>query len=242
VKVSFENCTAKIEVIPSPNSSSRTLIAVGTGVAPFQYLWSTGATTEKIEVKDSKEYCVTIKDAAGCVAKACINLAPPACTATIVIDQLSNGAYVLEAVGTGKAPFTYLWTNGSTDKIIKTDSKGKEFCVVIVDANKCEAKACVKIPGLVQDNPDQRANQLNNIELFPNPVDDLLQINLNAGISSEVMIQVIDLNGKLVFAKSFDTEQQGLQLAIPSQEWHSGLYLVNIFNAGEKATFKVVKL
>ncbi len=241
VKVSFETCTAKIEIVPSPISSSRTLVAVGTGIAPFKYLWSTGATTEKIEVKDNKEYCVTITDAAGCVAKACITLAPPPCAATILIDQLSNGVYVLEAVGSGKAPFTYNWTNGSTDKIIKTDAKGKEFCVVIVDANKCEAKACVKIPALIQDDIDTKSSQLINVDLFPNPVEDILHIRVNAGITTEVMIQVLDLSGKLVYTKSYDTGAEGLQIEIPSQNWHSGLYLVNILNAGEKKTYKVVK-
>ncbi len=235
MKVTFENCSAKIEVVPSPNSTVRTLIAVPTGVGPFTYLWSTGATTEKIEVKDSKEYCVTIKDATGCIAKACISL-QGVCSTTILIDSLSNGAYLLEASPSGIGPFKYLWSNGSTDKFIKTDSKSKEFCVTVTDSKNCISKACLVTPKLIGNDIESKAVFNNDIEIYPNPINDQLKIRFINTTDSN--IQVYDLNGKVIYSKSVDTLNDGVELNINTQNWQSGIYFVK----ANGSTHKIVKM
>ena len=46
------------------------------GLAPFSYQWSTGDSSEVIEVESPGAYCVTITDASGCTSDACIEYNP----------------------------------------------------------------------------------------------------------------------------------------------------------------------
>ncbi|MEZ4898207.1 MAG: T9SS type A sorting domain-containing protein [Saprospiraceae bacterium] len=46
------------------------------GIAPFTYLWSTGDSSEIIEVKEQGEYCLTITDATGCLSSTCVKYYP----------------------------------------------------------------------------------------------------------------------------------------------------------------------
>jgi len=235
INVTFENCTAKIDIVTSPNSSVRTLVATGTGVAPFVYLWSTGQTTQSIEVKDSKEYCVTIKDATGCVAKACIAL-QGACSTTILLDSLSNGAFILEAIPTGVGPFKYLWSNGSTDKFVKTDSKSKEFCVTVTDVTGCISKACLVTPKFGGIGVEEKTNINPTIEFYPNPVYDNLKIKITE--PKESNITIYDLNGKVIYTKAIDPLNDGFELNINTQNWLSGIYFVKT----NGSTHKIIKM
>ena len=58
------------------------------GIAPYTYLWSTGDSSEIIEVKEQGEYCLTITDATGCLSSTCVKYDPE------VLQELSWDATV----------------------------------------------------------------------------------------------------------------------------------------------------
>jgi gliding motility-associated-like protein len=41
---------------------------------PYDFLWSTGETSDKIDANDFGEYCVTVTNSRGCTKKSCINI------------------------------------------------------------------------------------------------------------------------------------------------------------------------
>ena len=66
-------CEASI-VVYQKTTGELDLITKVAGKAPFSYLWITGSKDANITVKNSGKYCVTIKDAAGCIMQACVEI------------------------------------------------------------------------------------------------------------------------------------------------------------------------
>ncbi len=114
------------------------LEAVGTGVPPYLYSWSTGATSQFLQGVDTGYYCVVVTDALGCAFTTCI-IVPDnnLCQATIVPD--GNGG--LTAIGQGFPPVSYLWSTGDSSETIYPQVMGL-YCVTITDANGCQASDC----------------------------------------------------------------------------------------------------
>ena len=133
----FGDCDAAIDALPI------------NGTAPFTYLWNTGSTTQSIVGIPSGTYSVTITDANGCTASATgtvIN--PPQINITTTINSPScgggaNGSATANATG-GKAPYTYLWSNGQTTATATGLNVGT-YTVTVTDANNCRKEASVNV-------------------------------------------------------------------------------------------------
>ena len=88
------------------------------GVSPFNYSWSTSATTEDISGISSGNYSVNVTDANGCpfTDSFVITQLAPVVLASSSVDPLcfgdSNGSIDLSVNG-GAAPYTYTWSNVS---------------------------------------------------------------------------------------------------------------------------------
>ena len=94
------------------------------------YLWSTGATTQSIEVSTSGSYSVTVRNALGCSATSpatvvTVNPLPNLFISASGPTTLCAGDAVLLTASTDG---TYLWSNGATTKSINPLS----LCVVFV--------------------------------------------------------------------------------------------------------------
>jgi hypothetical protein len=95
---------------------------------------------------------VKVVDANGCVASACIVITDAKCSVTINAKRdTANGVVYLSAEAKGTAPFMYLWNTGETTQVIKVEKEG-EYCVKVIDADSCEAKACFTLKTGTHDN------------------------------------------------------------------------------------------
>ncbi len=87
--------------------------------------------------------CLTITTALGCTNTSCqsVTISGNPCTlgANIFPDSSGTGLYVV--AGGGTAPYSYLWSNGSTNSFISTVFPGY-FCVTVTDAGGCTATDC----------------------------------------------------------------------------------------------------
>ncbi len=96
--------------------------AIG-GLAPYSYLWTTGATTSSISGQPAGTYYVTVTDANGCSATHCSNIyyvspvmvsfstTPSSCLFN------NDGAANMFAYG-GTPPYNYHWNTGATTSTI----------------------------------------------------------------------------------------------------------------------------
>lgn len=146
VDLDTSNCSVAVFNTPTGLSAS------GQGTAPFSYFWNTGETTQSIAPTSTGTYCLTLTDTNGCTSSDCIffsNQQDSTCHVFITQGQ-GNDPDILGAIGSGSAPFSYLWNNGATTATIGGTSPGT-YCVTLTDADGCTASDCHTV---VSNDPD----------------------------------------------------------------------------------------
>ena len=127
------------------------------------YLWSTGATTQTINVSATGTYSVTITDASGCVASDAINVTVnPAPNVNLGADIVacSDETVTLNAGNPGS---TYLWNTGATTQSINVTVTGN-YSVVVTNGFACTDSDIIH----VTINPTPVVNIGNNIQICAN--------------------------------------------------------------------------
>ncbi len=131
------------------NSSGAIDIAVSGGTAPYSYAWSNAATTQDLNSIAAGQYDVIVTDANGCqVNDTFVVTEPSAVSASIVQTDVTcfgftNGAADLSIAG-GTAPYTVLWSTGSTLEDIGNLAAGP-YNVTVTDLNNCVATASTTV-------------------------------------------------------------------------------------------------
>ncbi len=123
---------------------------VSGGNAPYSYSWSNGSSNQDLQNLNGGDYTVTITDSKGCSLEQTFSVSAP--TAALLVsptisDALCNndpsGGVVLDVSG-GTAPYSFNWSNGSSQKDITNVFAG-EYEYVVTDANGCSFSQTVTI-------------------------------------------------------------------------------------------------
>ena len=147
------------QTIPFGNS---TILNAGGGYQ--SYSWSTGASTQTINVSSSGTYSVTVTSAYGCIGSdaIAITISPPVFSANIGADQIicsGQFASFTSAQVNGQPPYSYLWSSGQTTQvIIVSPVTTTVYTVTVTDANSSQAT----------DNAVVTVNQSPIVNLGPN--------------------------------------------------------------------------
>ncbi len=133
----FESCDGSITITPV------------NATPPVSYSWSNGSTDALIGNLCAGNYSVTIEDGTGCSFTAGFEVvAPPELLANAASsDESAQGANDGSAWVTpsgGTPPYTYAWSNGSTDSLITGLIPG-EYAVLVTDANGCVGVQAVTV-------------------------------------------------------------------------------------------------
>lgn len=115
-------------------------IAVTGGTAPYAYSWTNGATTEDVSDLMPGAYSVVVTDANGCELMGTYSLiAPNAIEVTAEVDNpdcIDDTGKINITVSGGTAPYTFVWSNGSTTEDLE-DVPAGTYEGMITDANGC---------------------------------------------------------------------------------------------------------
>lgn len=156
----------KINVLPTPNIGADKTVCPGTS-ASFDagsyasYLWSTGATTQTVNVTASGDVWVKVTDANGCVNSDTAKVSNY--TVTPVNLGADKGicpktAITLDA-GNGNS---YSWSTGATNKTLDITAANTYF-VDVTDANGCVSRDSINITALAGPNPAFTSARLNGL-------------------------------------------------------------------------------
>lgn len=115
----------------------------GTGVTPYTYLWSTGATSQSINSLVAGNYSVTVTDAQGCSrTKSKTVEQSPVITVNATVNPATctqNNGSIVALGGGGTPPYSYLYSNGATTQTASGLAPGSYF-ITITDANGCSGQ------------------------------------------------------------------------------------------------------
>ncbi|NDA88453.1 MAG: hypothetical protein EBY14_13225 [Betaproteobacteria bacterium] len=132
------------------NSTGSVNLTVSGGTAPYTYLWNTGGTVEDPVNMPAGSYSVVVTDANGCTATTSVTISQPQgalVLSTTKVDVLcfgnSTGSINLTVTG-GTAPYTYAWSNNTTQEDPQNLAAGT-YTVTVTDANGCTAQTSVTI-------------------------------------------------------------------------------------------------
>jgi hypothetical protein len=81
---------------------------------------------------------------------------------------------------------------------------------------------------------------LDKLSVSPNPTNDVLNINLNLAKASNVQIDVIDMNGKIVFNKNIKANLIGYKEELSLAGFANGIYTVQVRSSNGTISQKVV--
>ena len=157
---------ATINVSCKGGSDASIDLSVSGGTAPYSYLWNYGQTIEDLDSLDYGIYSVVIKDSLLCSTFANITITEPIKPMLLQIsgsDVLCNGqsngsAYVVSSGGT--APYTYLWSTGSTNSSISNIS-ADTYTVTATDIKGCMFENSITI---IQPAPFSVKTDFNNVK------------------------------------------------------------------------------
>ena len=126
------------------DSTGIATVNILTGLAPYTYSWSQGATTSSITGVPAGVYICSVSDGNGCIIPDTVIVTQPSAKLNITIPRDSNllcsnsntgGAYAIVTGGTG--PYNYNWApGGGTTATIRNLSAGS-YSVTVKDANGC---------------------------------------------------------------------------------------------------------
>ncbi|WP_341901580.1 choice-of-anchor J domain-containing protein [Fluviicola taffensis] len=206
-------------------------IGIQNGQAPYTVSWNI-AGNSTILIAPAGTYTATITDAGGCTTSISGTLNDPA---PIVANSSStnstcatcpDGSASVTPTG-GTAPYSYLWSDGSTTGSI-TNALPGTYNVTITDANGCEMAASVTInfSSLGIDELLQFG-----VTVYPNPMTDFIKIeSAKDAIESA---QLIDNSGRLVLESTINSKVG----TIETSQLAKGNYQL-ILKTGDQ-TFKV---
>ena len=123
------------------------------GTAPYIYEWSNGSTASSLQEAFAGVYYVTVVDANGCSVVQTIEVASAQLVVSVNAIPITCGdttANVIATVESGTAPYTYSWSNGSTESSLQNVSAGV-YVLTVVDSNGCSVAqtATVEAPDVL---------------------------------------------------------------------------------------------
>ncbi|HHG85937.1 MAG TPA: T9SS type A sorting domain-containing protein, partial [Bacteroidetes bacterium] len=84
-----------------------------------------------------------------------------------------------------------------------------------------------------------KSGELSTIKWGPNPVKNQLHLMIPEGLSGELAVKILDMNGKTIYAETWG---KAVQVEITTQNWPKGIYWVQIQFYDQLWQAKVVKI
>lgn len=188
--------------------------------APYSsYLWSTGATSQTIQVW-AGTYTVTVTDNQGCIGSSSVTVNPaiPITLSFIVNDATycgATGSATVIASG-GTSPYQYLWSTGATTQSINDPYSGN-FTVTVTDANGCTRIGNVNINYMWPDFPPEingptsacSANgyiySISNLSQLPSNTSFIWYLNgLQVGTGVSITLGTVPSPGDIIYVIATD--------------------------------------
>lgn len=221
-------------------STDGSISATGGGGNPgYTYLWSNGATGATASGLAPGTYSVVMTDSAGCWTSDTATIGEPTVISGsgTVVDEINgngNGSIDFTAAG-GTPPYSYAWSNGATTEDLSGISAGT-YTVTVTDGNGCTFTDTFVVDMIVGI---ANASQGPEVSLYPNPTENVLNIQLN-GISGAWQLEIVAMDGRVM--KSLRSEGNSVRTEqFRVADLPAGVYLLRVSDGEQQAYVRWTK-
>lgn len=213
------------------------------GIQPFRYLWSDGDTLYTRNDLPAGTHYVTVTDALGCDVVEIFELSEPDEIdpgLTIVPDNINTGApdgSVTFQTSGGTPPYTFDWDlfGEISNTLVGTLSAGT-YDVTIIDAEGCEKELSIEVGS--NTTSTKELILLEKIQLFPNPVQDLLFLKMPETLNENLELSISNTLGQRM-TENYFLDKNTSDFSIDVNDWASGIYFVKIKLQEEEKIWKI---
>jgi len=141
-----------LNVVCSGQETGKIAVRANGGTQPYNYLWNTGATTQRVAKIAAGDYTVNVTDASGCKASYSATLTQPRKlykSIDAITDILCGGentGSIFVTVQEGISPYSYKWSNGATTEDL-TELPAGNYRLTITESNGCQSTLDAAIEG-----------------------------------------------------------------------------------------------
>jgi len=144
------------------------------------------------------------------------------CDSTVSLDLIIfNFSVTIDTLGgdlVASGGLGYLWNTGATNPTITPDTNGL-YVVVATDANLCDDTATFNVTYITSTGILD--NSISTISLYPNPVNDILNILSSDNIKS---LEIKDLLGRIVYSS---LEINSKSISLNTSSFSNNIYIVS---------------
>jgi subtilisin family serine protease len=227
--------TTNVDCKGEKNGSAYVEVNGGTG--SYSYDWGNPIipTIENPQLSEGT-YEVIISDMIGCSDTLSVNIEEPdglsVQTVWLLNDTATNceGEASLLATG-GVSPYLFSWNNNSPISDKDMDGLcGGDYNIVVSDANGCEFEHKIEIVAPEEEGGTNTIKEVVlDFKLYPNPANEYLVVEFKSIIEGDMLISVVDLNGRLiqkVFADKVGFDNY--KVILNSTKYHTGSYFIRM--------------
>lgn len=202
-----------------------------------EYLWNTLETTQTIETTSQGKFIVTVTDFNGCVASDSITVSmlakPSFSLGNDIFIEVGDTVFLAPVAGGFSS---YLWNNNSTGSSLMIIGKQAnigttQYWLRVTNANGCQNSDTVAVTVSPATNIRFVGEEITSVHIYPNPVSDILNLDIiNAG-NGDIKIELYTIDGKLISVKQYPYSPVQISDQINMSYLSYGSYII-------KATYK----
>ncbi|MBK9192044.1 MAG: T9SS type A sorting domain-containing protein [Crocinitomicaceae bacterium] len=212
--------------------------------APATFLWSTGESTQTIDVIPSANttYYVDVTLFGCSMATDSVEIEVFSPNVNLGTDQ----TLCLDEVTTldaGSGFDLYDWSTAETTQTIDIDASvlgagTYDYGVTVTDTNGCSATDTLGIT-ITSCAGLNDMKQLNDIMIYPNPVNENLSISIPLNLEKAITVTITDELGQIIYSDEISAGQN--LVLVPMTTYATGIYLVKLESEDQVVWKKIVK-
>lgn len=217
-------------------ASGAVTIGLSGGLAPYRWTWQNaqgqvlGLDLRKISNLRAGNYSLLVSDAENCSQFFTFNVLQPDpiranFEATQPKGDLANGALLVKPSG-GTPPYRYRWNNNATTDLLSNIPKGT-YSVTITDSRSCQSGESI----LLQSVSTLDFTLVESARIFPNPTQDMVQLDIRLKESLPLEIELLDVSGRLLWRRKTG-RQLRINERIELQAFPTGVYVLRVRSEG----------
>ena len=250
------NVSVSASPAPTVTTSGSTTICQGDAVTltastSDSYVWNlngtpiSGATNQTYDATASGVYTVTVTntdacDGVGTSSSTAVFVNPtPTASATY-----SNNGLTYNFTNNSLGATSYFWNFGDGNNSTQvnpshTYTSNTNITVQLIAVNGACSDTLLIVLGFV--NVQELVENVNSINLYPNPVNNIATLQMEVIKEGDITIEVIDITGKIIRTETRNNVYTGTQqFSIDANELQNGLYFINIVSGEYKAIAKMI--